>query len=78
MDSSVAPKRDLAVFVNAVNERRSAKPYERHGQATFNTLYFDGFDPEFADSIRGGPLDPYHRDDAVGPMLDALRERWSA
>ena len=69
------PSRSLAQFIALAEDRRNTKG-ERHGQAYFNTLYFGGFDPEFADEIRSGPLDPFYDDGRIGPMLDALRKRW--
>lgn len=35
----------------------------RKGQAAFNALY--SLAPGWADSIRGGKLDPFHRDDRL-------------
>ena len=38
-------------------------PSLRAGQAAFNRLY--ELLPEWADSIRSGPLDPFHRDEQL-------------
>lgn len=65
-----------ARYCLAVAEARLAHPEYRRGQAHFNVLYFGGFDPEFADQIRGTDLDPFHRDDVVPRLLEGLAQRW--
>jgi hypothetical protein len=65
-----------ARYCAAVAEARLKWPEWRRGQAHFNVLYFDGFDPEYADEIRGTDLDPFHSDAQVERMLPALARRW--
>lgn len=67
----------LQEFLQAVHARMHKHPSERYGQACFNTLYFDAFDPEFAESIRGGQFDPFYDDDRVDQMLLLLKGRWT-
>lgn len=63
-------------YVKQVNLRRVAHPEWREGQTYFNVLYFDGYDPTFADEIRGGDLDPFYRDDVVPALLAAVEAHW--
>ena len=42
----------------------------RAGQAAFNRLYEVA--PGWADWIRGGPLDPFHRDDRLAAFYEWL------
>lgn len=64
-------------YVSEVALQRVEHPEWRKGQTYFNVLYFDGFDPEFANEIRGSDRDPFHNDGKVGPLLEALSERWA-
>jgi hypothetical protein len=75
---SVAAQDRYAEYLDAVTDRRFRHPHERSGQAHFNVLWFDQHDPDFADEIRGGELDPFNLDERVPAMLSALRERWGA
>lgn len=45
-------------------------PYIRYGQAVFNALF--ELDPETADVIRGGSLDPFYHDSRVPQLIDWL------
>ena len=74
---AVAANAQLEQLQMAAQERRIRNPQERVGQSYFNALYFDGIDPEFADAIRGGPLDPFHIDGNLPAMLGAFKARWS-
>jgi hypothetical protein len=46
---------------------------QRPGQAVFNALA--RLDPDFADTIRGGALDPFHDDRRIEAALAAWRAR---
>lgn len=65
-----------AEYMQFVERRRAEHPEWREGQTYFNVLYYDGFDPEFANSIRGSDLDPFHRDIVISSFLDAVIDRW--
>lgn len=73
-DSDVGTR--MARLMEAVDRARELEPSLRRGQAYFNALYFGEHDPEFADEIRGGSLDPFYDDGKIEVMLEALRERW--
>lgn len=47
----------------------------RRGQAAFNLMV--QLQPEFAESIRGTPLDPFHDDDNLGCFFGAAHA-WGA
>lgn len=65
-------------FCRAVGVRQQQHPEWRYGQTVFNVLYWDGFDPEFADEIRGTDLDPFHKDARTDALFQVLEERWRA
>ena len=65
-------------FCRHVGARQAQHPEWRYGQTIFNALYFDHFDPEFADEIRGSDLDPFHDDGRADALLAALEKRWAA
>ena len=67
-------------YCDAVKEARRRHPEWRRGQALFNVLYFEhsgAFDPEWADEIRGGPLDPFYIDSRIPRFITALQRHWS-
>lgn len=64
-------------FVQAVGARQAAHPDWRYGQTVFNVLYYDGFDPEYANEIRGTDLDPFYNDGRADALLDKLEQRWA-
>lgn len=64
-------------YMAAWQQYRVAHLEQREGQAHFNVLYFGGFDPEFADEIRGTDIDPFYRDDRLPAYFDALRSHWN-
>lgn len=68
------PRERYETYMDAVRMRFSSHPEERSGQAYFNALL--EHDREFADEIRGGPLDPFYDSGKAGAMLSALVERW--
>lgn len=63
-------------YIDAVAEYMERHPDQRSGQAHFNVLYFQAFDPEFADQIRGEELDPFYKSSKVPEFIKALRRRW--
>ena len=63
-------------YMTTFDARRKQNPSWREGQTHFNVLYWDGFDPEFANEIRESDLDPFHVDDRLPAYFDALRGRW--
>ena len=64
-------------FLEAVTATGRANPSWRYGQTVFNTLYFGGWDSEYANEIRGTALDPFYNDDRATALMDKLRERWA-
>lgn len=48
-------------YLQAVDAAQLAHPEWRWGQVHFNVL--QEIDPDLAEEVRGGELDPYHRDD---------------
>lgn len=65
-------------FCRTVGARQAQHPDWRYGQTVFNVLYFDHFDPQFADEIRGTSLDPFYNDGVVDEVLSKLEQRWAA
>ena len=59
-------------YLNAVQDERMKRPRWRTGQCYFNVLF--AFFPEIADSVRGGPLDPFHRDAVIPSFLKFIEE----
>jgi hypothetical protein len=51
-----------------------ANPHWRRGQCAFNALYMVA--PALANSLRAGPLDPYHDDHLVEPFETTIKTRW--
>ena len=64
-------------YMMRVIVRKIEHPEWRLGQTYFNVLFWDDFDKEFADSIRGTELDPFHSNSVNAAFLEALLAHWS-
>lgn len=53
-----------------------ANPQYRAGQAYFNTLYH--VRPDISERIRGGPLDPFHRNERITDFLECVMGDWDS
>jgi hypothetical protein len=62
-------------YLKAVQSAQIKNIHWRSGQLYFNVLY--DIDKELADSIRGGELDPFHRDDKIPEFLAHVERAWS-
>lgn len=71
-----APRSRFEAYMARVGLQQAAHSDWRSGQTYFNVLYFDGFDPELADELRGGPLDPFNQDELIPAFLEEVRSRW--
>jgi len=61
-------------YLQVVNEWYRQHSYWRMGQAYFNVLYSQ--QPEMADQIRGGVLDPFYNDRRIPEFLVFVEEHW--
>jgi hypothetical protein len=64
---------DREQFDATVADAQRQYPSWRYGQAVFNVAYSLG--PDKADSLRGGPLDPFHIDDRAEAFIKAFLEK---
>ena len=54
----------MSIVTQIIQDAIDNRPAQwRRGQAAFNKLYEEA--PGWADSIRGGPIDPFHRDERL-------------
>lgn len=63
-------------YTIAVERYMRDYPSCREGQSYFNVLYFDRFDPEYANKVRGSALDPFYDNGRISDFLAALRRYW--
>ncbi len=61
---------EFAAYLDRVCEEKISHGHYRWGQAYFNVLY--EINPELANSIRSGPLDPFYQDHRIPDFLDAI------
>lgn len=70
-------KREQQEFMNHWGNMLMGIPQWRTGQSLFNALYH--IRPDLADRLRGGPLDPFYRDndvEAISNTLTWLEQHW--
>lgn len=63
-------------YEQAVHESYMRNRSWRLGQTYFNVLYFDLWDPELADEIRGESLDPFYDDSKIPQFRAKVKEKW--
>lgn len=59
-------------LIDAANAALAQHPEWRYGQAMFNAAYT--LYPAAADQMRGGSLDPFHRDERAIPFAQKVAE----
>jgi hypothetical protein len=64
-------------FFMAIETRyRERYPYERRGQAAFNTLAL--MNSDLAEKVRGSQLDPFYNDDVLPAFCGFVAVSWDA
>lgn len=62
------------MYEQFVAEEKARQPHWRLGQTCFNVLYKTRYD--LSEQIRGGGVDPFHRDSVIPEFLTWVQEHW--